>query len=70
MNALHFRESINGRAYVIEVQPVGADRWRADVQRTTGTPTAVMPFYGRTPDEAAGRLIGWLTRASRRTNAV
>lgn len=25
-----------------------------------------MPFYGTTPDDAAGRLTGWLTRAGSR----
>jgi hypothetical protein len=29
-----------------------------------------MPFYGRTPDEAARELAGWLARAGRATNAV
>jgi hypothetical protein len=29
-------------------------------------PTAMMPFYGQTPDQAAAQLIGWLTLAHRR----
>jgi hypothetical protein len=57
------KETINGRAYVIEVLPVGRNRWRAQIGRH-GTPTALMPFYGSTPDEAAGLLKLWLTRAS------
>jgi hypothetical protein len=70
VDALRYSETINGRSYVIEVQSVGVDRWRADVARTTGGPTALMPFYGSTPDEAARLLAGWLTRASRRDKAV
>ena len=70
MTLLHFRETINGRSYVIEVLPVGTDRWRAEVARTAGAPTALMPFYGRTPDEAAHELALWLARAGRATNAV
>ena len=45
--------------------PVGVDRWRAYLARAAGAPTALMPFYGGTPDEAARQLAGWLTRASR-----
>jgi len=29
----------------------------------TGGPTALMPFYGKTPDEAAEQLLHWLARA-------
>ena len=65
VNPLRFSETINGRSYEIEVQPVGVDRWRAYLARAAGAPTALMPFYGGTPDEAARRLAGWLTRASR-----
>lgn len=60
-----FTETINGRAYTIEVLSVGQDRWRAHVARAAGAPTALMPFYGPTPDEAARLLASWLTRASR-----
>jgi hypothetical protein len=31
-----------------------------------GVPTALMPFYGRTPDEAAHLLSDWLARAHAR----
>jgi hypothetical protein len=62
--AVHrFEESIGGRPYLIEVAAVAPDRWRACIVRIPGVPTALMPFYGRTPDEAAGNLSAWLTRA-------
>jgi hypothetical protein len=58
-----YEQSIAGRAYQIEVAPVAQDRWRACIVRLPGVPTALMPFYGRTPDEAARQLSDWLTRA-------
>ena len=62
--SLHrFEESIGGRAYLIEVAAIAKDRWRACIVRTPGVPTALMPFYGATPDEAARHLSDWLTRA-------
>jgi hypothetical protein len=61
-----FEESIGGRLYLIEVKPIAADRWRADIVRLPGVPKALMPFYGRTPDEAAKQLSAWLTRAYER----
>jgi hypothetical protein len=70
VNPLRFSETINGRSYEIEVQSVGADRWRAYLARAAGAPTALMPFYGGTPDEAAHRLTLWLTRASRPSKPV
>ncbi len=54
---------IHGRAYVIEVVAVAEDRWRAQLSRR-GATTALMPFYGATPDEAARLLSGWLARAN------
>jgi hypothetical protein len=66
---LRFETSIAGRPYLIEVLPVAQDRWRACIVRTPGVPTALMPFYGRTPDEAALHLSEWLTRAYQRTAA-
>jgi hypothetical protein len=63
---LRYQETINGRSYVIEVLPVGRDRWRAQIARVTGGTTALMPFYGTTPDEAAQQLSGWLTQAGHR----
>src|SRR6202171_2179014 len=66
-NVVHrFEESIAGRPYLIEVAAVSPDRWRANIVRTPGVPTALMPFYGRTPDEAAGLLTEWLSRAYQR----
>lgn len=32
-------------------------------------PTSLMPFYGATPEEAAGQLSQWLTLAHRRQAA-
>jgi hypothetical protein len=62
---VRFKETINGRAYVIEVSSVGRDRWRAQIARLPGGRAALMPFYGVTPDAAAESLTGWLTRNSR-----
>ncbi len=65
--AVHrFEESIGGRPYVIEVAAVEEDRWRAYIVRLPGVPTALMPFYGSTPVEAAHLLSQWLTRAHER----
>jgi hypothetical protein len=61
-----FEETIGGRAYLIEVMPV-SNRWRAQLLRASGVPTATMPFYGPTPDEAARQLTEWLSLAHRRT---
>ena len=58
-----FEESIAGRDYLIEVSAVAKDRWRACIMRVPGVPTALMPFYGTTPDEAAHQLSQWLRRA-------
>jgi len=62
--AVHrYQESIAGRSYLIEVSAVSTDRWRAYIVRIPGVPTALMPFYGPTPAEAARHLCDWLTRA-------
>jgi len=61
----HFEETIAGRAYFIEVTPV-SNRWRAQLRRLPGMPTAMMPFYGQTPEEAAQQLKAWLSLAHRR----
>jgi hypothetical protein len=58
-----FEESIAGHPYLIEVVPVSQDRWRAYIVRIPGVPTALMPFYGPTPADAAKQLCDWLTRA-------
>jgi hypothetical protein len=54
---------INGREYLIEVSSVGFDKWRAQIARVPGGSTATMPFYGKTPAEAAGQLSRWLSIA-------
>lgn len=58
-----FEKVIAGRPYLIEVAAVADKRWRAHIVRLPGVPTALMPFYGETPDEAARHLSEWLTRA-------
>jgi hypothetical protein len=65
-----FEESIAGRLYLIEASPVGVNRWRACIVRKPGVPTALMPFYGTTPDEAVRHLTEWLTRAHQRSSEV
>jgi hypothetical protein len=66
-SAVHrFQESIAGRPYLIEVAAVSANCWRAYIVRLPGVPTALMPFYGPTPDEAASLLRDWLRRAHER----
>ena len=64
-----YQESIEGHPYLIEVTPVSQDRWRAYIVRIPGVPTALMPFYGPTPAEAAKLLCEWLTRAHRQAAA-
>src|ERR1700730_11942176 len=65
--AVHrFEQSIGGRPYLIEVAPVSEDRWRAYIVRLPGVPTALMPFYGTTPADAADQLCKWLARAHAR----
>ena len=64
-----FEETIGGRAYQIEVTLV-SDRWRAQLRRGPGMPTAMMPFYGPTPDEAARHLSQWLLLAHKRVAAA
>ena len=69
--AVHrYQELIAGHPYLIEVSPVTADRWRAYIVRLPGVPTALMPFYGATPDAAAGQLREWLTRAHQRAGTT
>ena len=63
VNLHRFAETINGRAYQIEVSNVGRDQWRAQIVRVPGGSTATMPFYGKTPDEAAHHLSRWLSLA-------
>ena len=64
--AVHrFEERINGREYLIEVRSVDTSRWRAYLVRLHGGPSALMPFYGNTPAEAARQLSDWLALAHR-----
>ena len=63
MTVYRFEELIGGRTYHIEVMPV-SNRWRAQIRRMPGMPTALMPFYGSTPDEAARQLSQWLMLAN------
>jgi hypothetical protein len=59
-----YEELIAGRTYFIEVSAVDASRWRAQIARLPGMPTALMPFYGSTPEGAARELSKWLTLVS------
>lgn len=61
VNVHRVKETINGREYLIEVSNVEAGKWRAQIRRTPGGCCAMMPFYGATPDEAAGQLSRWLS---------
>jgi hypothetical protein len=63
--AQRFVQQINGRDYRIEVTQLGVHRWRAQVLNAYGGPTALMPFYDATPDEAVTRLSEWLSLAHR-----
>jgi hypothetical protein len=63
VNVHRVRETINGREYLIEVSSVGSDKWRAQIARAPGGSAALMPFYGKTPGEAAGQLSHWLALA-------
>jgi len=60
VNVHRFEERIAGRTYRIAVRPISASRWRAELERLPGTPTALMPFYGATPEQAAQELSRWL----------
>lgn len=60
-----FVQQVNGRDYRIEVVQLGATRWRAQVLSAYGGPTALMPFYDATADEAVTRLTAWLSLAHR-----
>jgi hypothetical protein len=60
VNVHRYEELIAGRTYHIEVRPVAQSRWRAQIARLPGMPTALMPFYGSTPEQAAQELSRWL----------
>lgn len=63
VNVHRFEEVINGREFKIEVSAVAPDKWRAQLARVGGGTAATMPFYGKTPHEAAGQLSRWLSLA-------
>jgi hypothetical protein len=65
-----FERIIAGRCYQIEVAKVDEQRWRAHILRSPGVPTAMMPFYGETPDAAASLLASWLDRAHQAQSLV
>jgi hypothetical protein len=70
-SAVHrFEESIAGHPYLIEVVLISKDRWRAYIVRLPGVTTALMPFYGATPIDAARGLREWLTRAHARASTA
>lgn len=60
VNVHRYEERIAGRTYLIEVRPVSQTRWRAQIARLPGLPSSMMPFYGATPEQAAGELSRWL----------
>jgi hypothetical protein len=66
---MRINETINGRPYVIELQRVGIQQWRAQLARREAT-TALMPFYGPTPEAAADLLTRWLRRAGKIAETV
>lgn len=61
MSVHRYEELIAGRTYYIEVQSVAPEQWRAKLARRPGMPTALMPFYGPTPELAAQELAKWLS---------
>ena len=63
MTAHRFEHTINGFPYVIETTLVDPDRWRAYLISGEGGPTALMPFYGATPQQAVRQLTDWLKLA-------
>ena len=69
VNIQFFEEQIAGRTYQIEVSPVSAERWRAQIVRRPGIQTSLMPFYGKTPEDAARELSKWLSLVSGATPA-
>ena len=63
MSSQRFERAINDRRYVIETTLVDPDRWRAYLVGVPGGPSALMPFYGETPEQAVERLADWLVLA-------
>ena len=69
MTVQRFDETINGREYRIEVSAVGINTFRAQIARAPGGSRAMMPFYGRTPNEAVQHLSEWLSLNHARRSA-
>jgi len=63
VTAQRFEQTVNGCAYVIEAMLVDPGRWRAFLVSVPGGPTALMPFYGGTAEEAVRQLTEWLALA-------
>ncbi len=63
VTAHRFEQTVSGRSYLIEAMLVDQNRWRAYLVSVPGGPTALMPFYGTTAEQAVGRLTDWLTLA-------
>ena len=63
MTVHRFEQTISGRTYLIEAMRVDQDRWRAYLASIQGGPTALMPFYGTTAEQAVQQLTNWLTLA-------
>jgi len=61
VNVHRYEQQIAGRTLLIEVCAVSATEWRAQIARLPGMPTALMPFYGPTPEDAARELSRWLS---------
>jgi hypothetical protein len=62
-STLRYQEEIGGRVYQIEVSRVARSGWRAQLMTVYGSPAALMPFYGDTPEDAVRDLSAWLARA-------
>ena len=63
MTVHRIEQTINGRTYQIEAMLVDPDRWRAYLVCAPGRSTALMPFYGNTPEQAVQQLSNWLSLA-------
>lgn len=66
-STVRIQEEIGGRSYQIEVSRVARSGWRAQLMTVYGSPAALMPFYGDTPEDAARELVAWLARAHKVT---
>ena len=63
-----FEHTINGCTYLVEAMLVDPDRWRAYLISVPGGPTALMPFYGDTAEQAVRQLTDWLALAHSATS--